>query len=71
MRLRGSLATVSPQLANNWSVHENQLTLKRIISIRELCQCYRLLPEIHELEANRQPKIRRIIREKYVWVTRY
>lgn len=74
MRLRGSLANgVSTPIWRTIGerVHENQLTLETYHqAFAGFNQYYRLLPEIHELEAESAAEIRRSIREKYVWVAR-
>lgn len=50
-------------------VDEQQLTLETYhLAFTGFEQYYRLLPEIHELEADSAADIRRTIREKYVWV---
>lgn len=72
IRLRGYLANgISAPIWRTIGerVDEQQLTLETYhLAFTGFDQYYRLLPEIHELEADSAAEIRRIIREKYVWV---
>lgn len=72
MQLRGLLQhTVSRSIWRKirQEVSEKQLNLETYHeALEKYNDCYQILPEIHQLQAQNEAEIRKLLREKYVFV---